>query len=132
MIDTESSFTVIGDEASKESLDLGVGGAGNVSTFDEILYEAVSPDSWEKGPQVGWLHGLFVNTPSDHAVVFVTLHFGEDDDPTDSLTAQGTLPRQGNEIGHGVLTVAGGTGRFKNRGGQLRVEVKNPHKYTAE
>jgi Dirigent-like protein len=131
VIDSDAAFTVIGDEGGKEFLDLGVGGAGNIGTYDEILYEAVSPDSWEKGDEVGRAHAFFVITPNDHAVVTITLHFG-DDESDDSLTAHGALPRDGNDVGRGVLSVAGGTGRFKNRGGQLRVDVMNPHKYSAE
>jgi hypothetical protein len=132
VIGDEGTFTVIGDLADKEFLDLGMGGAGNIGTFDEVLYEA-SPDSWDKGEEVGRAHGFFVITPGDRAVVVVTLAFGDEDEGSmDSLTAQGTLPRSGDDVGEGVLTVPGGTGRFKGRSGQLRVEVMNPHKYTIE
>jgi hypothetical protein len=48
------------------------------------------------------------------------------------VTAQGSLPRDGDDDGTGVLTLAGGTGRFKGRTGQVRVDVMNPHKYTVE
>ena len=131
MIEANETFTVIGDDGAKEFLDLGIGGAGNIGTFHELLYEASSPDSWEKGDLVGRAYGVFVITPNDHAVVTLTLHFG-DDESIDSITAQGALPRSGDDVGKGVLTVAGGTGMFKNRGGQLHVDVMNPHKYTAE
>jgi hypothetical protein len=60
----------------------------------------------------------------------ITLHFG-DEDSEDSLTASGVLPYD-DGIRDGVVTVTGGTGRFKNRGGQLRVQVNNPHKYSVE
>jgi hypothetical protein len=135
VIEVDGTFTVIGDLADKEFLDLGMGGAGNIGTFDEVLYEAVSPDSWDKGEEVGRAHGFFVITPGDHAVVVLTLAFGEGGDEEgslDSVTAQGSLPRDGDDVGTGVLTLAGGTGRFKGRTGQVRVDVMNPHKYTVE
>jgi hypothetical protein len=130
VIQGEGSFTVIGDIQGEELVDLGMGGAGNIGTFDEVLFEAVSPDSWDRGEEVGSAHALFVITPSGHAVFNITLRFGAED-AEDSLTAAGVLPYD-DGIRDGVVTVTGGTGRFKNRGGQLRVLVKNPHKYSAE
>jgi hypothetical protein len=127
---SEGPFTVIGDIQAEELVDLGMGGAGNIGTFDEVLYEAVSDDSWETGEQVGSAHALFVITPSGHAVFTITLRFG-DEDSEDSLTASGSLPYD-DGIRDGVITLSGGTGSQKNRGGQLRVRVKNPHKYTVE
>jgi hypothetical protein len=127
---SEGPFTVIGDIQAEELVDLGMGGAGNIGTFDEVLYEAVSDDSWETGEQVGSAHALFVITPSGHAVFTITLRFG-DEDSEDSLTASGSLPYD-DGIRDGVITLTGGTGSQKNRGGQLRVQVMNPHKYTVE
>jgi hypothetical protein len=127
---SEGSFSVIGDVQGEELVDLGIGGAGNIGTFDEVLFEAVSPDSWDKGEQVGSAHALYVITPSGRAIFNISLRFG-DDGSEDSLTAAGSLPYDGG-LRDGVVTVTGGTGRFKDRGGQLRVQVKNPHKYTAE
>jgi hypothetical protein len=123
----EGSFTVIGDTQAEELVDLGMGGAGNIGTFDEVLFEAVSPDSWETGEEVGSAHALYVVTPSGHAVFNISVHFGEED----SMTAAGSLPYD-DGIRDGVVTVTGGTGRFKNRRGQVRVAVKNPHKYSFE
>lgn len=127
MIQGEDTFTVIGDIQAEELIDLGRGGAGNIGTFDEILFEAVSPDSWDRGEEVGSAHALFVITPSGHAVFNITLRFGEQD-AEDSLTAAGTLPYD-DGIRDGVVSVTGGTGRFRNRSGELRVKVQNPHKY---
>jgi hypothetical protein len=73
---------------------------------------------------------MFVITPSGRAVCNITLRLG-DEGSEDSLNASGSLPYDGG-LRDGVVTITGGTGRFKNRGGQLRVQVKNPHKYTAE
>lgn len=130
MIQSEGSFTVIGDIQAEELVDLGVGGAGNIGTFDEVLFEAVSPDSWDTGEEVGSAHALFVITPSGRAVFTITLRFGEEDSE-DSVTASGVLPYD-DGIRDGVVSVTGGTGGFKNRSGQLRVQVKNPHKYTID
>jgi len=130
VIQSEGSFSVIGDIQGEELVDLRMGGAGNIGTFDEVLFEAISPDSWDRGKEVGSAHAVFVITPSGHAVFTITLRFG-DEDSEDSLTASGSLPYDGG-LRDGVVTVTGGTGSFKNRGGQLRVLVKNPHKYIAE
>jgi hypothetical protein len=130
VVQGEGSFTVIGDIQGEELVDLGMGGAGNIGTFDEMLSEAVPPDSWNRGEEIGSAHALFVITPSGRAVFNITLHFG-DEDSEDSLTASGVLPYD-DGIRDGVVTVTGGTGRFKNRGGQLRVQVNNPHKYSVE
>jgi X-X-X-Leu-X-X-Gly heptad repeat protein len=127
---SEGPFTVIGDVQAEELVDLGMGGAGNIGTFDEVLYEAVSDDSWETGEEVGSAHALYVITPSGHAIFTITLRFG-DEDSEDSLTASGSLPYE-EGIRDGVVTLAGGTGSLKNRVGQLRVQVKNPHKYTVQ
>ena len=127
MIQNEGSFTVIGDTRAEELVDLGIGGAGNIGTYDETLYEAVSPESWDVGEEVGSAHAMFVITPSGRAVVSITFKFGGDDSE-DSVTASGLLPYDSG-VGGGVVSVTGGTGRFRNRGGQLRVQVKNPHKY---
>jgi hypothetical protein len=126
----EGPFTVIGDVQAEELVDLGMGGAGNIGTFDEVLYEAVSDDSWDTGEEIGSAHALFVITPSGHAVFTITLRFG-DEESEDSLTASGSLPYD-DGIRDGVITLMGGTGGYKNRGGQLRVQVKNPHKYTVD
>ncbi len=130
MIQGEDSFTVIGDIQGEELVDLGIGGAGNIGTFDEVLFEAASPESWDKGKEVGSAHALFVITPSGHAVFTITLRFG-DEDSEESMTASGLLPYDGGVRG-GVVSVTGGTGSMKNRSGQLRVEVMNPHKYIFE
>jgi hypothetical protein len=130
VVQGEGSFTVIGDIQGEELVDLGMGGAGNIGTFDEVLSEAVPADSWNRGEEIGSAHALFVITPSGRAVFNITLHFG-DEDSEDSLTASGVLPYD-DGIRDGVVTVTGGTGRFKNRGGQLRVQVNNPHKYSVE
>lgn len=127
MIQSEGSFTVIGEIQAEELVDLGVGGAGNIGTFDEVLFETVSPDSWDTGEEVGAAHALFVITPSGRAVFTITLRFG-DEDSEDSVTASGVLPYD-DGVRDGVVSVTGGTGNFKNRSGQLRVQVKNPHKY---
>jgi hypothetical protein len=126
----EGPFTVIGDVQAEELVDLGMGGAGNIGTFDEVLYEAVSDDSWDAGEEIGSAQALFVITPSGHAVFTITLRFG-DEESEDSLTASGSLPYD-DGIRDGVITLMGGTGGYKNRGGQLRVQVKNPHKYTVD
>jgi len=130
VVQSEGSFTVIGDIQAEELIDLGMGGAGNIGTFDEVLFEAVSPDSWDAGDQVGSGHAVFVITPGGHAIFTITLRFG-DEDSEDSLTASGVLPHDGG-VRDGVLALTGGTGSFKNRGGQLRVLVKNPHKYIVQ
>jgi Dirigent-like protein len=128
VIPSEGGFTVIGDTQGEELVDLGMGGAGNIGTFDEVLYEAVSDDSWDTGEEVGSAQAMFVITPSGRAVFTITLRFG-DEDSEDSLTASGSLPYD-DGIRDGVVTLVGGTGTFKNRGGQLRVQVKNPKKYS--
>jgi hypothetical protein len=130
VVQGEGSFTVIGDIQGEELVDLGMGGAGNIGTFDEVLSEAVPADSWNRGEEIGSAHALFVITPSGRAVFNITLRFG-DEDSEDSLTASGVLPYE-DGIRDGVVTVTGGTGPFKNRGGQLRVQVNNPHKYSVE
>ena len=130
MIQGEGSFTVIGDIQGEELVDLGLGGAGNIGTYDEVLFEGLAPDSWDRGEIVGSGHALFVITPSGRAIFTITLRFGGDDSE-DSLTASGVLPYEGG-VRDGVVTVMGGTGSFKNRRGQLRVHVKNPHKYRFE
>jgi hypothetical protein len=126
----ESSFTVIGDVRGEELIDLGMGGAGNIGIFDEALFAEVDPDSWDQGEEVGSAHSLFVITPSGHAIATITLRFG-DEGSEDSLTASGVLPHDGGLRG-GVVPITGGSGSLKNRGGQLRLIVKNPHKYRIE
>jgi hypothetical protein len=131
VIESEGSFTVIGETQGEEKLvDQGMGGAGDIGTFDEDLFEALSPDSWDEGDRVGSAHAMYVRTPSGHAVFNITLRFG-DESSEDSLTAAGSLPYD-DGLRDGVVTVTGGTGRFKDRGGQLQVRVKNPHKYTVQ
>ncbi len=130
MIQGEGSFTVIGDVRAEELVDLGIGGAGNIGTFDEVLFEAASPGSWDRGEEIGSAHALYVITPGGHAVFNITLRFGGEDSE-DSLSASGLLRYDGG-VRDGVVSVTGGTGSMKNRSGQLRVEVKNPHKYTIE
>lgn len=130
MVLSDESFTVIGDIQGEELIDLGMGGVGNIGTFDEVLYEGLDPDSWERGEVVGSAHAMFVTTPSRQAVFTITLRFGEEDSE-DSLTASGLLPYEGG-VRDGIVAVMGGTGAHKNRGGQLRVEVQNPHKYRVE
>jgi hypothetical protein len=127
---SDESFTVIGDIQREDLVDLGMGGAGKVGTFDEVLYEGPDPDSWERGQVIGSAHALFVTTASGQAVLTITLRFG-DEGSEDSLTASGLLPYD-EGVGDGILAVVGGTGGHKNRGGQLRVEVQNPHKYRFE
>jgi hypothetical protein len=130
VFESDETFTVIGDDRGMEFLDLGMGGPGNIGTYDEVLYAATSPDSWEVGERVGQAHAFFVVTPDGHAMVTLTLEFDGDEGPTDSLTAHGALGREGPDFRTGVLTVGGGTGRMKHRTGQLRVESRNPHKYS--
>lgn len=130
MIESDGAFTMIGDIQAEELFDVGVGGAGNIGTYDEVLYEAADADSWDRGEPVGSAHALFVVTPSGHAIFNITLRFG-DEDSEDSLTASGVLPYE-DGVRDGVVTVMGGTGGFKNEGGQLRIEVVNPHKYRRE
>lgn len=127
MIESEETFVLIGEVRGEEQLiDFERGGAGNIGTYDEVLFEG-SRDSWDKGSEVGSAHAMYVLTPSGRAVFNITLALGDED----SVTAAGVLPHDGG-IRDGVITVTGGTGRFKDRRGQLRVEWKNPHKYSAE
>ena len=130
MYQDEDSFTVIGEVQEEELIDQGRGGAGDVGAYDVVLFQEISPDSWELGEEVGSGHATYVITPRGLAILTLTLRFG-DEETEDSITASGAVPHDGG-LRDGILAVTGGTGRFRNRGSQVRFSVKNPHKYRIE
>ncbi len=135
MLLDQDTFTLIGVEEGEELADVGLGGPGNIGAFDEVLYAAADPDdpdSWETRGRVGVLNAIYVLTPSGRAVVNLAMRFDDGDQHT--LTATGSLEYDASSdkpgVRRGAMSITGGTGRFKGRGGEIHVEHRNPHKYS--
>jgi len=119
-------FVVIAGDQLEETIDAGRGGPGDYVPFDETLY-AGSPDSWEPGAQIGSASGFTLRTPGPFVLYHVILDLGDGN----SLVAAGRLPYDTSPKA-GVIPVTGSSGRYGNAGGRLKVEFKNPKRYTYE
>jgi hypothetical protein len=117
-------FTLIGEDRDQTWMDLTGAPAATVFVFDQTLFsEGAEP--WEKGDEVGSLHGVAVVTHGGRAIS--TLIFQFDDE--DSITAHGVLPVEKSSVGSGLITVTGGTGQFRGSSGQVSIESRNPKRY---
>jgi Dirigent-like protein len=117
-------FTLIGEDREQTPMDLSAAQAATVVVFDQTLFQE-GDVPWEKGDEVGTMHGVAVVTHGGRAVC--TLIFRFDDE--DSITAVGVLPVETSSVGEGVITVNGGTGKYRGLSGQVRIETQNPKRY---
>jgi hypothetical protein len=104
------------------------GEPGSIGVFDEALYEGQDlAGSFDRGDEeVGRARGVFVVlSDKKSALTTITLEFNDGS----SLVAAGSLPF-GSSIKDGVLAVTGRTGTLGNALPRLKVEVKNPKKYS--
>lgn len=108
-------FVAIADNKVEEPIDAGRGGPGNYAPFDETLYES-SSDSWDAGPEVGSASGFTLRTPG-----FLLYQVVLDLLDGRSFAASGRLNFDTSPKA-GVIPVTGG--------GRLKVEFKNPKRYT--
>jgi hypothetical protein len=84
---------------------------------------------FEPDPDVaGWAHGTVIATGHGRAICHVTFRFGDEH----SIVAHGVLPSVGKSIGNGYLAVTGGTGQFTGATGTMRVETRNPKRWSFE
>lgn len=128
-MEASPDITVIGieEEATPEPGNLVEAAPTTVISVAETLYEAVG-DEFETGERLGELEGVYVVGHRGQAVCALRFSFGDED----SITAAGTLPFDKGRVRSGVLTVTGGTGNHRTRGGQVRVRVQNPKRYEFE
>lgn len=108
-------FVVIAGDQLEETIDAGRGGPGDYVPFDETL-NAGSPDSWEPGAQIGSASGFTLRTPG-----FLLYQVVLDLLDGRSFAASGRLNFDTSPKA-GVIPVTGG--------GRLKVEFKNPKRYT--
>jgi hypothetical protein len=95
-----------------------------VIPLDQQLYQE-GPEPWDRGEHVGEAHGIAITTPSGRAICNLTFEFGDED----SIAMHGVLRVEGNAIGSGTMAVVGGTGKFHQASGSVRVEHRNPKRY---
>jgi hypothetical protein len=117
-------FTLIGEDREQTPMDLSAAEPAEVVVFDQTLFlEGDVP--WEKGDEVGVMHGVAVVTHGGKAICNLIFRF----DDEDSITAGGVLPAETVSVGAGVITVGGGTGKYRGLSGQVRIETRNPKRY---
>lgn len=120
-------FTLVGEDMEGTRTDLTDAKPATVIPIDQdTYYEAEAP--FERGERAGWVHGTAVLTYRNQLVCQLTFSF--ESDPEDSIVAHGVLPRDDGGIGAGHLAVTGGTGRFEKASGALKVETRNPKRYS--
>jgi hypothetical protein len=123
----EAIEVLIGDDEIVDDSD------ARVRAFDQVLYPGTI-DSFEHGPDsVGSARGFFVVTPrGGMAICHLTLEIEEyGSRKAGTLNAGGVLSHD-DGIREGVLSVAGGRGRFRGSILQVRVDTLNPKRYIIE
>ena len=119
----DATLVLIGDDDTAADAAASHGGA-EVITIDQQLYQEAG-EPWERGDRVGEAHGIAVATPAGRAVCNLTFEF----DDEDSISMHGVLRLEGSTIGSGRMAVVGGTGKFHQASGSVRVEHRNPKRY---
>ena len=112
------------DQNPKVAEDLTPAAPGTVFPVDQDLYFE-SGGTWNKGGPAGEAHGSGIATEKNLAQCSVTFAFRDG-----TIVAEGILPIQGKKLGAGQLAVTGGTGRYKNRLGQVDMETRNPKRWS--
>ena len=99
---------------------------GDLVLTDETLYEATG-DGMEKGDEIGTVHleQRRTNRPG-RTLVDATFVL----DNGEVVRVMGTVPGDGTTwVGKGRVAVLGGTGKFKDRRGEIPVESVNPKRW---
>ena len=122
-MDASGEFVVIGEDDGQAPMDFAPEAAATVVVVRQTLFE--ERGDWDKGDEIGVAHGVFVVSYAGEALCNITFLFGEED----TIAATGVLPIERSSVGAGVLSVSGGTGRYKKVAGEVRVEIRNPKKY---
>ena len=120
-----SDFPLISDDAEDVGVSLAEAQAGQSALTDEKLYEAIG-DDMEKGPLVGSLH-LEQRPTNRPGRILLDATFVFDNGEVVRLI--GTVPGEGEWMGEGKVGYAGGTGKFKDRRGEVTVKVQNPKRW---
>jgi hypothetical protein len=119
----DATLILIGDDETAADATASPGGAEVITIDQQLFQEAGEP--WERGDRVGEAHGTAVATPSGRAVCNLTFEF----DDEDSISMHGVVRLEGWSIGAGRMAVVGGTGKFHQASGSVRVEHRNPKRY---
>jgi hypothetical protein len=119
----DATLVLIGDDDRPTEATASHGGAEVIAIDQQLYQEAGEP--WERGEHVGEAHGTAVATPSGRLVCNLTFEFGDED----SISMHGVLRLEGSTIGAGRMAVVGGTGKFHQATGSVRVEHRNPKRY---
>ena len=122
-MEASTGFVVIGEDDQQTPTDFAPEAAATVVVLHQTLFE--ERGDWEKGDEIGAAHGVFVVSHAAKAVCSFTFVLGE----RNTIAATGVLPIERSSIGAGILSVIGGTGRYKKVAGEVRVESRNPKKY---
>jgi hypothetical protein len=123
-MEVSEGFTLIGEDREQTPMDLSGAHPATPFVFDQTLFlEGDVP--WGKGDEVGIMHGVAVVTHGGNAICHLIFRF----DDEDSITAVGVLPLETPSVGAGVITVDGGTGKYRGLSGQVRIETRNPKRY---
>jgi Dirigent-like protein len=121
-----AEFTVIGeDQADDEEDQLAPLPPGGMFSLDQDLFEETEEQSWNRGDVVGEAHGTVLSVRRKLAVCSITFAF-----ENGTVVAEGLLPIDGQKLGSGALAVTGGTGSFRNSGGEVGVETRNPKRWS--
>ncbi len=122
---SRSDFPLISDDAEEVGGSLAEAQPGERVLADEKVYEAIG-DEWEKGPLVGSLH-LEQRPTNRPGRILLDATFVFDNGEVVRLI--GTVPGDGEWMGEGKVGYAGGTGKFKDRRGEVTVKVQNPKRW---
>jgi hypothetical protein len=130
MFESNDGFDIVGidqldDQDDGENLAPPARGDVNILTQELHLDEG----DFEPGADVvGWAHGTVIATGHGRAICHITFRFEEEH----SIVAHGILPAEGRSIGSGYLAVTGGTGQFQGATGTMRVQTRNPKRWSFE
>jgi hypothetical protein len=117
-----------GEAAFSVDVELGAPPA-SVAANDDPFYLATNddPNSFEhEAGSLGTLRATGVMGHGPRAVWQIVFDF----DDGSSITATGSLPVHSGRPGSGTATVTGGTGRYADLRGELRVLSKNPKRWS--
>lgn len=104
--------------------------AASVAAVDDPFFRATGddPDGFEhEDERLGTVHAAAVVGHGGRATWSVVFEF---DDDGSTITATGWLPVVKGRPGTGTGTVTGGSGRYRDAGGELEVRAKNPRRWT--
>lgn len=121
-----TGLTLVGEDMEGTRANLAEVGPGTVIPIDQDTF-AEHGAPFARGERSGWMHGTAVLTHRDRLVCQFVFCF--EGDPEDSIVVSGVLPRDGDDVGAGVLAVTGGTGKFRRISGAVTVETRNPKRY---